>query len=353
MAPSQPQSPSGSLNFSPSADSSDDGSTPGPSILVPPAATSYSPPFTTSSPATHGERPPVSLPNNRDEKRDNAWYDNYSSDKRMTTKTIRLGLWATRDEMKQLVSAIESEMRKREVLSRDAPRFRGKGTQNALNAERIKAVKAAINGIEHFKSMMSVINRHRNFKDHLLQALSRQCLSRCYFEKIKLEPRAPATRKPCQKARTTSTAAATTTIPKETPTQEPTTPEEKEPLTPKEHEPPTLPLGFQTISVGLNGVEDTVTYLPLHLVPETNGLRKLSLPNDEMKGRLQPEDLSFEMLKELVGQDCGIQGQMMLVTCPELEGDIVNERSFQLAVYSLVTMGLGLSFMFEKCEVVS
>ena len=72
-----------------------------------------------------------------------------------------------------------------------------------------------------------------------------------------------------------------------------------------------------------------------------------------MKARLQPEDLSFELLKELVGQDCGIEGGI-LVECPELEGDIVNERSFQLAVYSLVNMGLELSFMFSTCgEVVS
>ena len=239
--------------------------------------------------------------------------------------------------MKQLWNVIESEMKKREVLSRDTSRLRGNGARDALvalQAERIRAVEAAINGIEHFKGMMSVIDRHRNFKDSLLQSLRYQCIQRYYYE-----------RKGLRKARATSTAAATTTTPRETPTQEPTTP--------KEQERPNLPLGFQTISVGLNGVEDTVTYLPLHLVPENNGLRKLSLPSDEMKGRLQPEDLSFELLKELVGQDCGIQGQMMLVTCPELEGDIVNERSFQLAVYSLVTMGLGLRFMFEKCEVVS
>ena len=87
-------------------------------------------------------------------------------------------------------------------------------------------------------------------------------------------------------------------------------------------------------------------------MPEDNGLRKLNLPNDEMKARLQPEDLSFELLRELVGQDCRIEGQV-LVTCPELEGDIVNERSFQLAIYSLVNMGLELRFMFSTFEMVS
>ena len=87
-------------------------------------------------------------------------------------------------------------------------------------------------------------------------------------------------------------------------------------------------------------------------MPEDNGLRKLNLPSDEMKARLQPEDLSFELLKDLVGQDCRIEGRV-LVTCPELEGDIVNERSFQLAVYSLVNMGLEMRFMFSSCEMVS
>ena len=72
----------------------------------------------------------------------------------------------------------------------------------------------------------------------------------------------------------------------------------------------------------------------------------MGLPSDEMKRRLQPEDLSFELLKEIVGQDCGIEGRI-LVECPELEGDVVNERSFQLAVYSLVNMGLEIRFMFS------
>ena len=343
MAPSQLQSPSGSSNFSASADNSDDGSTPeAPSLLLP-TAVSCSTPVTTGSPATHGERPPVSQPNHRDEKRDNAWYDGYSSDRMMTIKTIRLGLWATKNEMKQLWNAIESEMTKREVLSRDTSRFRGKGTRDALQTERIKAVKAAINGIEHFRSIMGVVNSHRNYKTPLLQALRYHCLQRCYFKKIKSEPPAPAARGRRRKARATSTSAATTTTPRENPTQEPIT---------LENQLPDVALGFQTISVGLNGVEDTVNYLPLHLVPEDKGLRKLNLPSDEMKARLQPEDLSFELLKELVGQDCGIEGQV-LVTCPELEGDIVNERSFQLAIYSLVKMGLELKFMFSNCEMVS
>ena len=260
----------------------------------------------------------------------------------MTTETIRLGLWATKNEMKQLWNAIESEFKEREVLSRDTPRFRGKGTRDALQAERMKGVKAAIDGIEHFKSMMRVVNRHRNFKTPLLHALRYHCLQRCYFKKTKPEPPARGRRR---KAGATSTSAATTTTtPSETPTQEPTVVEKAL---------PDLALGFQTISIGLNGIEDTVNYLPLHLVPETNNLRNLHLPNDEMKARLQPEDLSFELLKELVGQDCGIEGRT-LVECPELEGDIVNERSFQLAVYSLVGMGLELRFMFSTCaEVVS
>ena len=338
MAPSQLQSPSGSSNFSTPTDSSDDGSTSHAPSLIPSAAISFSPPLTTRSSETHGERSPVSRPDHRDEKRDNAWYNDYSSDKMMTTRTIRLGLWASKNEMKQLWNAIESEMEEREVLSRDTPRFRGKGTRDALQAERIKAVKAAINGIEHFKSMMRVVSRHRNYKNPLLQALRYHCLQRCYFKKIKSEPPAPAARGRRRKTKATSTAAATSTIPREAPTQEPTT---------LEKELPDVALGFQTISVGLNGVEDTVNYLPLHLVPEDKGLRKLNLPSDEMKARLQPEDLSFELLKELVGQDCGIQGRI-LVTCPELEGDIVNERTFQLAIYSLLKMGLELRFMFSQ-----
>ena len=253
----------------------------------------------------------------------------------MTTETIRLGLWATRKEMEQLWNAIESEFKEREVLSRDTSRYRGKGTRKALQAERLKAVKATINGIGHFKSMMSsTINNHENYKTPLLHALRYHCLQRCYFQKIKSEPPARAAKGRRRKARATATSAATTT-PRENPAQEP-------PII--EKEPPTAALGFQPISLGLNGVEDTVNYLPLHLVPADNGLRKLNLPSDEMKARLQPEDLSFELLKELVGQDCGIQGRV-LVTCPELEGDIVNERTFQLAVYSLVEMGLEVRFM--------
>ena len=239
--------------------------------------------------------------------------------------------------MEQLWNAIESEFKEREVLSRDTPKFRGKGTRKALQAERLNAVKAAINGIGHFKSMMSTINRHRNFKTPLLYALRYQCLQRRYFKKIKPERPARATRARLRKARAT---AATTTTPTENPTQEP-------PITP-EHEPPDLPLGFRPISIGLNGVQDTVNYLPLHLVPATNGLRKLNLPNDEMKARLQPEDLSFELLKELVGVDCGIRGRVW-VSCPVLEADVVNERTFQLAVYALGEMGLGLRFMVSSC----
>ena len=126
MAPSQLQSPSTSSNYSPSADG---GSTPGASS---PTATSYLPPITTRSSATHGERLPVSQPDHRFEKCDNAWYDSYSSDKMMTVKTMTLGLWATRNEMRQLWNAIESEFKNRDVLSRDTPRFRGKKTRDAL-----------------------------------------------------------------------------------------------------------------------------------------------------------------------------------------------------------------------------
>ena len=146
--------------------------------------------------------------------------------------------------------------------------------------------------------MMRVVNPHRSYKTPLLQALRYHCLQRCFFKKVKSETPAPPARGRRRKARATSTSAATTTTtPGETPTQEPIT---------LANELPDVALGFQTISVGLNGVEDTVNYLPLHLVPEDKGLRKLNLPSDEMKARLQPEDLSFELLKELVGQDCGI-----------------------------------------------
>ena len=256
----------------------------------------------------------------------------------MSIGTIRLGLWATKSEMKQLWNALESEMKAREVLSRHGPRFNGKGTRDAVQAERTKAVKAAIEGIQHFRSMMGVVNRHRKFKASLLQGLRYHCLQRCYFKKIKSETPAPAARGRHRRRKARAAAAAATTTPREKspPKQDPSAPDK---------DLPAAALGFQTIGVGLDGVEDTVTYLPLHLVPEDKGIRKLNLPSDETKARLQPEDLSFELLMDLVGHDCGITGHHVLVTCPELEGDIVNERTFQLAVYSLLNMGLELKFM--------
>ena len=79
------------------------------------------------------------------------------------------------------METIESEMKEREILFYDAPRFRDKGTRDILQAEKTKAVQAVINGIERFKSMVSVLNCHRNCKTPLLYALTYHCLQRCYF----------------------------------------------------------------------------------------------------------------------------------------------------------------------------
>ena len=340
FAPDSP--PVRSSNASPTGDQSDAGSTSGDSSFRLTPATTPSPPPIAESSVTRKEIPPNFLSNHRNEKPDSAWYDNYSSDKNICVSTIRRGFWASGKEMKQLWDAIESEMEKREVLSRDTSRFQGKGTRSALQRERMCAVKAAINGIKHFKSMMSVINRHGDYKDLMLHALRYHCLQRCYFRKIKVETPTPKKKRGRTKTRASSTKAATRT-PKKKAVQEPIVLEE---------EPPDVALGFKTISIGLNGDEDMVSYLPLHLVPEDIGLRKLNLPSDEMKARLQPEDLSLELLKELVWQDCGIAGQISM-TCPELEEDIVNERNFQLAIYSLMKMGSELKFMFTVYEMVS
>ena len=291
---------------------------------------------------TRKGRPPPSLSDHRDEKPDGDWYDDYSHDKLMSTRTIKLGFWATKNEMRQLWKSIESEMDMRQVLYRDTSTPNIRGALAVLQTERLDAVEAGIETIKHFKNMMDVINCHENYKYWMTRALRHHCLQRCYFQRIKPETLAPAARRGRRRARATSKPVPTTRPRKVTPSNSPAI----------EKECPEVALGFQTISIGLNGIENMVNYLILHLVPDENGLKKLSLPSDEMKARLQPEDLSFNLLVDLVVQDCQIQGHIS-VTCPELEWDVINERTFQSAIYSLLKIGSELKFMFSNPEFVS
>ena len=337
-----PRLPATTSNLGPSTDSSDMDSTSETPNLHPTTAASCATSLTIASSANQRGRPPVFLRDHRDEKRGNAWYDDYPTDMKMSIKTVKLGLWATNKELDQLWESIEFEMDARQVLFRHTSKIKGKGTQAALQAEKLKAVEAGIDGIEHFKNMMSVISCHQGYKDSMLRALRYHCLQRCYFRRRNSETPAPAARRGRRMTTGTPRHASAPTCTKRLPLEPQAT----------EREFSDMALGSQRISIGLDGVEDMVTYLPLHLVPEHKGLRKLNLPSDEMKARLQPEDLSFELLKRLVCQDCKIEG-WILVTCPELDEDIVNERNFQVAVDSLVKAESELRFMVSNSELVS
>lgn len=70
-----------------------------------------------------------------------------------------------------------------------------------------------------------------------------------------------------------------------------------------------------------------VVYFPLHLVCEDFVLKSLSLQNDEMKARVQPKDLSFDLPKTLIFQGYTMGGAV-LVTCLELPKRVTNDRNF-------------------------
>lgn len=111
-------------------------------------------------------------------------------------------------------------------------------------------------------------------------------------------------------------------------------------------------LGSQVIAIGVNGVEDMEIYLPLHLVLEDNKLRSKNLSNAEMKSKIQPEDLCFSLLKDMIAHDCDLDGKF-LVHCPELRRNITNERNFQTAIHLLVKNRSHLRFMVSHTEPVN
>ena len=280
---------------------------------------------------------PSTAPTNRqDMEPDSAWYESHPESEELKAATVQQGLCASNTEMDRLYESIRLRMGERQVLTRDISKLNLKDFQ----AERLKAVEAGLNSIEHFRKMMTVVNRHQKYKTQMNRALAYQCLQRWGREKHRMKL-ASHPRHQGEAAAKPATALESTPGNRDLP----------EPKTLKE-ELAGMKLGYRPVSIGLNGVQGMVTYLPLHLVPEEKPLMRRGLPSDEMKDRLQPEDLSFELLKELVRQDCGIQG-WITVTCPQLEEIIVNERHFQTAVQSLLAMDFELKFMFSDGALVS
>lgn len=78
-----------------------------------------------------------------------------------------------------------------------------------------------------------------------------------------------------------------------------------------------MTLFSQSISISISNEKDQETFLPLHLVDEQSVLKRLNLSSEDMKAKVQPEDLSFSFLKTLVFQARGTS-DLVSVMCPEL-----------------------------------
>lgn len=111
-------------------------------------------------------------------------------------------------------------------------------------------------------------------------------------------------------------------------------------------------LSSKLISKGIHGTKKMAHYPPLHLVLEGISLRKRSLTCGEMKTLMQPEDLSFDLLKAWVSEDDSMDDDVS-VTCPGLQRTIKDDRHFQLAIHELLQSGLKFKFMFADSEPVS
>lgn len=295
------------------------------------------------SPATNPRKgkPPASLADEKSaEKPSAAFYNAHPAGKEMELETIKLGFWATNREMGQLWTSIETEMDARQVLVRN---INGKGALADLQAKRLEAVEAGIDGVAHFNTMMGVINGHQHYKKLMCLALRSKCLHRWRIRKKPPGTPASATNQGCRRRITAKPRAAPTSAPATNPKLPPTT---------LEKELPDVTLGSHAISIGINGVDDMAGYLPLHLIQEDAVLNTLHLLSDDMKARVQPEDLSFDQLKDLVSQDCAIDS-VVSVTCLELQRSITNDRSFQTAIHVLLERGSKLNFMFSDSELVS
>ena len=247
--------------------------------------------------------------------------------------------------MGQLWETVEGEMRGRDLLFLNKSRVAVQvGVSAALKAKRLEAVDASIERLEHFRNMMTIVDEYPDYKTHMRSNLVAHCMMRWSKRKGNkptgtLVPAAAQNSSQLTPLSTTATRSA----PTQTGIQAPAT---------SRIDLSGPPLGSQTISIGANGVADVITYLPLHLVPADNTLKMLDLPNDEMKPKLQPEDLSFDLLKTLVSQDRALDGTFS-VTSPELEINIMNERVFQTVVHILLVKGSKLEFMICDSNLVS
>lgn len=258
----------------------------------------------------------------------------------MTVETIRLGFWATNKNMGELWETVEAELQARDLLFLNKSRVAVQvGAFAALKAKRLEAVDASIERLEHFKDMMTIVDKYPDYKTNMRSNLVAHCMMRWSKRKGNKPPAAQNSTQGLTPLSTTATRSA----PTKTGIQAPATSR-------KELSGP--PLGSQTISIGTNGIADVITYLPLHLVPADNPLKMLDLPNDEMKPKLQPEDLSFDLLKTLVSQDRALDGTIS-VTSPELGINIMNERVFQTVVHILLVKGSKLEFMICDSNLVS
>ncbi|KAL9076936.1 MAG: hypothetical protein Q9161_000569 [Pseudevernia consocians] len=280
-------------------------------------------------------RPALYLADQRDEKPDGPWYEARASENTMNVPTIKRGFGATNTEMDELWKSIEMEMDAREVLSRDSSKIKGRGGLQECQAKRLEAVDAGIKRVENFENMMSVINAHQDYKSQMRYFLRSHCLSRYNARRKPLGTPAQAKRRGRSRGVTASRGSVSTP----TPTKEPVTA-------------PTAinsTLGSQVIRIGVNGVEDKITYSPLHLISFKNPLKKRNFLSDEMKARVQPEDLSFDRLRELLVEDCAMVGEVS-VTCPGLRSCITNERNFQMAIHDLLERRSELKFMCSDSE---
>ncbi len=213
-----------------------------------------------------------------------AWYAAHSAlEKTMNIGTIKLGFWATSNEMDELWAAIQAEMDARGMLDRGAWMAEGRGKLATLQAGRWAAVGASVSRIAPFRTMMGVIGEHLGYKERLYYALRHHCVQRWGRR---------------QKASGKRGAAAS--VSEETPASQPKG---------------QLPHGFQLIHIAINGAPDTLAYLPLHLVPGDGNLRLSKLLGDETKHKLQPEDLSFGLLMDAIAEDYVVKGEVRM-TCP-------------------------------------
>lgn len=269
-------------------------------------------------PSRMGKQPAVPFTDRREERPDDAWYEAHSAGDVMGIQTIRQGFFATKQEMGQLLKSVEIEMKARKILSRDE---KAKGALALVQAQRLEAIDAGIERIPHFKNMMTVINSHYKYKMQMCRALRSYCLQR-YRQQNKMPMMKKAARRGSPPGATTKPISA-----------------------PRSESTSNSSLGSQIISIDINGIEDIMTYLPLHLIQDGSALKTMSLPSDEIKARVQPEDLSFALLKDLIAQDFAMHS-MASATCPELQMNITNDRHFQMAIHMLLRSGSKLKFVF-------